>query len=51
MNPPPLHIEPENTNPFENWFFETHGGTDNASWELEEDSDECLEDCYEDKDE
>jgi len=51
MNPPPLHIEPESTNPFDDFFMETHGGTGEPTWELEDDSDECLEDCYEDKDE
>lgn len=48
MNNP---LEPENTNPFEDWFFETHGGTGEPVWEQEDDSDECLEDCYDDKDE
>lgn len=44
-------IEPTNTNPFEDWFFETHGGTGEPVWEHEEDSDECEEDSYDDKDE
>lgn len=50
MNPPPLHIEPENTNPFETWYLETHGGTGEPTWELEEDSDLTVEDDYSEQD-
>ena len=48
MNHPP---EPENTNPFEDWFFETHGGTGDPTWEHEEDADEVMEDDYSEQDE
>lgn len=38
-----------NTDPFDEWFLETHGGS--GELELDSDVDECVEDCFDDKDE
>lgn len=29
----PLKVSPENTDPFSEFFLETHGGTGKATWE------------------
>lgn len=44
----PLRVDPENTNPYEDWYMETHGGTGKASWEEDEDLPE--EDDYSEQD-
>lgn len=45
----PLKVSLESTDPFDDFFFETHGGT-KADWEVEEDADEVVEDSYQDID-
>lgn len=50
MSQLPLKVSPENTDAFSEWYFETHGGTDNASWEDDE-CDEVVEDDYSENDE
>lgn len=45
----PLKFSEDSTNPYDDWFLETHNGT-KAEWEMEEDCDEVVEDQYNDVD-
>lgn len=45
----PLRVDPEDTNIFDEWYFETRGDSNRASWEEEDDCDECEEDCYDEE--
>ena len=42
MKPLPLHIEPEDTNPFDLWFNEDRGS--GMDYEIELDVNECVQD-------
>lgn len=44
----PLKVSPESSSEFDVWFEEDRGS--GIDYEIESDSDECLEDCYDDKD-
>lgn len=39
-------MKKESTPDWDEWYSETHGGTNKASWELDEDVDEVESDDY-----
>lgn len=44
MKASPLKVSPDNTNPFDEFFFKTHGDTGKATWEEKEEEEEVMND-------